>query len=95
MILRSRSALLRAAGMLAIATPALPPALAQAPAPTPPASPAASPESAPVDEIVVVGSRGRARTDVDRPVPVDVVGAAELRATGQTDLGQQLQFTSP
>ena len=28
-------------------------------------------------------------------MPVDVVAAGNLRATGQTDLGQQLQFTSP
>ena len=34
-------------------------------------------------------------TDVDRPVAVDVVSNIELRATGQTDLGQQIQFTSP
>ena len=45
--------------------------------------------------IVVVGSRGKPRTDVDRPVPVDVLTATELKATGQTDLGQQVQFTSP
>jgi iron complex outermembrane recepter protein len=46
-------------------------------------------------EITVIGSRGKARTDVDRPVPVDVVSTEELKATGQTDLGQQVQFTSP
>jgi iron complex outermembrane recepter protein len=48
-----------------------------------------------VPEITVIGSRGKARTDVDRPVPVDVVNAAELASTGQTDLGQMVQFTSP
>lgn len=46
-------------------------------------------------EITVIGSRGKARTDIDRPVPVDVVSTQELAATGQTDLGQQVQFTSP
>ena len=58
--------------------------------------------SVPADEetpgneaIVVIGSRGKPRTDVNRPVAVDVVSAAELRSTGQTDLGQQVQFTSP
>ena len=45
--------------------------------------------------ITVIGSRGKARTDVDRPVPVDVVNSAELVGTGQTDLGQMVQFTSP
>ncbi|PZO05714.1 MAG: hypothetical protein DCF28_03180 [Alphaproteobacteria bacterium] len=48
-----------------------------------------------IDEIVVIGSRGKPRTDVERPVPVDVVSSEELLNTGQTDLGQQLQFTSP
>ncbi|MFM6854347.1 MAG: TonB-dependent receptor plug domain-containing protein, partial [Sphingopyxis sp.] len=46
-------------------------------------------------DLVVIGSRGRARSDVDRPVPVDVVTADDLAATGQTDLGQQIQFSSP
>jgi iron complex outermembrane recepter protein len=46
-------------------------------------------------EINVIGSRGKPRTDVDRPVPVDVVNTKDLAATGQTDLGQQIQFTSP
>lgn len=46
-------------------------------------------------DITVIGSRGKPRTDVDRPVPVDVVSNVELRATGQTDLGQQVQFSSP
>ncbi|MEY2942306.1 MAG: hypothetical protein RLY97_320, partial [Pseudomonadota bacterium] len=45
--------------------------------------------------ITVIGSRGKPRSDVNRPVPVDIVSTAELRATGQTDLGQQIQFTSP
>ena len=52
-------------------------------------------EVATLATVSVIGSRGRARTDVDRPVPVDVVSAPELAATGQTDLAQQLQFTSP
>ena len=45
--------------------------------------------------ITVIGSRGKPRTDVERPVAVDVVSGAELRSTGQVDLGQQVQFTSP
>lgn len=47
------------------------------------------------EEITVIGSRGRPRTDVERPVAVDVVSAEDLTSTGQTDLGQQVQFTSP
>lgn len=53
------------------------------------------PSSEQLDDIVIVGSRGKPRTDVERPVPIDVVEAAELNATGQTDLGQQVQFASP
>ncbi len=46
-------------------------------------------------EVTVVGSRGKPRTDVERAVPVDVINSKELKATGQTDLGQQVQFSSP
>lgn len=48
-----------------------------------------------LDAVVIVGSRGKPRTDVDRPVPVDVINARGLASTGQTDLGQQVQFVSP
>jgi iron complex outermembrane receptor protein len=48
-----------------------------------------------LEAITVVGSRGKPRTDVERPVPVDVVNAKELASTGQTDLGQQVQYSSP
>lgn len=86
---------LRIAVLLA-GTAALTPLAAQtAAAPAPATTQADTAEAEPAAEILVIGSRGRARTDVDRPVPVDVVDAPELRATGQTDLGQQLQFTSP
>ncbi len=52
-------------------------------------------ETSLLTEVAVVGSRGRARTDVNRPVPVDVINAKELQSTGQVDLGQMAQFTSP
>jgi iron complex outermembrane receptor protein len=45
--------------------------------------------------VTVIGSRGKPRTDVNRPVPVDVISSKELENTGQTDLGQMAQFTSP
>ena len=49
-----------------------------------------------LSEIVVIGSRANtARTDVERPVPVDILSAKELQSTGQTELGQQVQFMSP
>ncbi|MET4107054.1 TonB-dependent receptor [Hymenobacter sp. UYP22] len=46
-------------------------------------------------DVTVVGSRGLPRTDVERPMPVDVLNAKDLQLTGQTDLGQQVQFNSP
>lgn len=52
-------------------------------------------ETALLNEVAVVGSRGKPRTDVERPVPVDVINAKELQLTGQTELGQMAQFTSP
>lgn len=45
--------------------------------------------------ITVIGSRGKPRSDVNRPVPVDVISSKELENTGQVDLGQMAQFTSP
>ncbi len=49
-----------------------------------------------LEQITVIGSRSnRPRTDVSRPVPVDVISEKELQATGQTDLAQMAQFTSP
>lgn len=51
--------------------------------------------NASLDAVTVVGSRGKPRTDVNRPVPVDVISAKELQVTGQTELGQMAQFTSP
>ena len=48
-----------------------------------------------LSEVAVVGSRGKPRTDVNRAVPVDVINAKELQMTGQVDLGQMAQFTSP
>jgi iron complex outermembrane receptor protein len=48
-----------------------------------------------LEGITVVGSRGRPRTDVSRPAPVDVISSKELENTGQVDLGQMAQFTSP
>jgi len=48
-----------------------------------------------LEAITVVGSRGKPRTDVERAAPVDIISAKELAATGQTDLGQQVQYSSP
>ncbi len=48
-----------------------------------------------LSSVTVVGSRGKPRTDVSRPVPVDVLSSKELQSTNQIELGQQLQFSSP
>ena len=48
-----------------------------------------------LSEVSVIGSRGKPRTDVNRPVPVDVLTAKDLQNTNQIELGQQLQFASP
>lgn len=49
-----------------------------------------------LQEVAVIGSRSSvARTDVERAVPVDVLSAKELQSTGQVELSQQVQFTSP
>lgn len=48
------------------------------------------------DEIVVVGSRSNTgRSKLDTPVPIDVIHAKELRATGQVDISQILNFVAP
>ncbi len=48
------------------------------------------------DEVVVVGSRSSTeRTVIESVVPVDVLGAAEIRATGQTETTQILQLAIP
>jgi iron complex outermembrane recepter protein len=47
-------------------------------------------------EAVVVGSRfTKPRTDVDRPVPIDVINLKEIQQTGQVDLGQAIHYSAP
>lgn len=49
-----------------------------------------------LNDVVVVGSRfAKPRTDVDRPVAVDVINAKEIQQSGQVDLGQSIHFTAP
>lgn len=45
--------------------------------------------------VTVIGLRGRPRTDVERPVPVDVFSAKEIQKTGQTELSQMIHFSAP
>ncbi len=49
-----------------------------------------------VDEIVVLGSRATARTNLESAVPVDVINVTKLTAAApQTNLNQILHFTAP
>jgi iron complex outermembrane recepter protein len=50
-----------------------------------------------ISEVTVVGSRfgTKPRTDVDRPVPIDVINVKDLQATGQIDLGQSIHYSAP
>ena len=45
-----------------------------------------------IDEVVVVGSRGRPRTILDSPVPIDNINAADLQSSGQKALDQMIQL---
>ncbi|MGB7395640.1 MAG: TonB-dependent receptor [Pricia sp.] len=51
--------------------------------------------AAQLDDVVVVGSRGKPRTSFDSPVPVDNLQLAELETTGKGVLDQQLMFKVP
>lgn len=51
--------------------------------------------AAQLDDVVVIGSRGKPRTAFDSPVPVDNIKASELQQTGKGVLDQQLTFKIP
>jgi iron complex outermembrane receptor protein len=47
-------------------------------------------------DVTIVGSRSNiARTNVERPVPVDVLSSKDIQKTGQTELGQMIHFSAP
>lgn len=48
-----------------------------------------------VDTVVVTGVRGRPRTIANSPVPIDIVSATQLTATGRTGLKQILSNVIP
>jgi len=52
-------------------------------------------EGVELESVTIIGSRGKPRTDVERPVPIDVVSATELRQTAQVDIAQSLHYTAP
>jgi iron complex outermembrane recepter protein len=49
----------------------------------------------PVEELVVTGTRGVARTSTDSPVPVDVISAAAIQNSGLIETSQILQRLAP
>ncbi|PCH97910.1 MAG: TonB-dependent receptor [Gammaproteobacteria bacterium] len=48
-----------------------------------------------IEKIVVVGSRGAPRSVNDSPVPIDLIGSAELARGGNTDMLELLKGTVP
>lgn len=48
-----------------------------------------------LEDLVIVGSRGRPRTVLASPVPIDNVNISELKRSGQTTLDQMLTFKIP
>jgi len=52
-------------------------------------------EGTTLDEVVVTGTRGKPRTILGSPVPIDNINAAELRRSGQTSLDQVITYKVP
>ena len=52
-------------------------------------------DAARLDDVIIVGSRGKPRTSFDSPVPVDNISTAELKQTGKGVLDQQLMYKVP
>ncbi|NKF49625.1 TonB-dependent receptor [Shewanella sp. WXL01] len=48
-----------------------------------------------IEKIAVVGSRGAPRSIADSPVPVDIIGADELRKSGNSDMLEMLKGSVP
>ena len=48
-----------------------------------------------IEEIVTLGSRVPGRMSADMAVPVDTLGADDMSATGQTEVGRMLQALAP
>jgi len=52
-------------------------------------------EGSTLDEVVVTGTRGKPRTVLASPVPIDNINAAELRNSGQRSLDQIINYKVP
>ena len=60
-----------------------------------PRAKAQTPDEEAARKVVVVGSRGAARSALDTAVPVGLVGASDLASTGSLELGKALQELDP
>src|SRR4030095_10117423 len=45
--------------------------------------------------VVSVGSRSNQRTIIDSPIPIDIIGASDLKSTGQVSFDKALQYKVP
>jgi iron complex outermembrane recepter protein len=48
-----------------------------------------------LEAVSTLGTRGEARSVIDAPVPIDVLSAAEIKATGRTETAQMIQAVAP
>jgi iron complex outermembrane receptor protein len=48
-----------------------------------------------LEAVSTLGTRGEARTVIDAPVPIDVLSAADIKATGRTETAQMIQAIAP
>jgi len=51
--------------------------------------------SSSLDEVVVVGSRGKPRTILSSPVPIDNINAKDLQSSGQSSIDQMINYKVP
>jgi iron complex outermembrane receptor protein len=48
-----------------------------------------------LEAVSTLGTRGEARSVIDAPVPIDVLSAADIKATGRTETAQMIQAVAP
>lgn len=52
-------------------------------------------EGVTLESVTIIGSRGKARSDLESAVPIDAIQSEELLSTAQPDLGQSIHFVVP
>jgi len=48
-----------------------------------------------LEAVSTLGTRGQARSVIDAPAPIDVLSAADIKATGRTETAQMIQAIAP